>query len=71
MKDGSKSCGPFDDADVVMLLLYFLDKFRCAEMGVEKIWVTFGKGHSNLFFICKVRKTNVQDTSCSAYTNWL
>ena len=33
-----------NDADVVMLLLYFFYVF--SEMGVEEVWVTFGKGAS-------------------------
>ena len=33
-----------NDADVVMLLLYFFDVF--SEMGVEELWVTFGKGEN-------------------------
>ena len=31
-----------NDADVVMLLLYFVDVFY--EMGVAELWVTVGKG---------------------------
>ena len=45
VKDGSKRVMVLsNDADMVMLLLYFFDVF--SEMGVEELWVTFGKGES-------------------------
>ena len=45
VKDGSKRVMvPSDDADVVMLLLYFFNVY--SEMDVEGLWVTFWKGES-------------------------
>ena len=48
VKDGSKRVMvPSDDADVVMLLLYFFNVY--SEIDVEELWVTFGKGESYRF----------------------
>ena len=48
VKDDSKRVMVLsNDADMVMLLLYFFDAF--SEMGVEELWVTFGKGESYRF----------------------